>query len=351
MHIVDKIKPRATGLSGAIGAALLFASVLPSKAQTPQEVAKKTFRSVVLLVMEDQNGQPLSLGSGFFVADNLVATNLHVIEGASGGYAKLVGTSSKLNIDGTQGVDKLRDLALLRLSSAPAPSLVLGESEKVAVGDPVYAVGNPQGLEGTFSQGIVSGIRKLGSDTLLQITAPISPGSSGGPVLGSTGTVIGVAVATFQGGQNLNFAIPSSYLRSLMDKKGDLAPLRNSARATGEKSILASLGDRGTEGVVGDQFQWSWKWHGPLAGGYSFSLRNNLRQPVRDIYYLVVFYDRSGAPIEVDPVHLREIVPAGLARRVTSGVHQSVQELTTPDNSQTPTTRVEVRILDFRLVE
>ena len=69
--------------------------------------------------------------------------------------------------------------------------------------------GNPQGLEGTFSQGIVSSIRVLGADKILQITAPISPGSSGGPVLNEKGQVIGVSVATFRGGQNLNFAIPS----------------------------------------------------------------------------------------------------------------------------------------------
>lgn len=334
-----------------ISAVLLLASLAPAYAQTAREVARKAFRSVVLLVMEDENGQPLSLGSGFFVGDSLVATNLHVVEGASGGYAKLVGTSTKLNIEGTLGVDRLRDLALLKLSGGTAPLLVLGDSGKVAVGDAVYAVGNPQGLEGTFSQGIVSGIRKVGSDTLLQITAPISPGSSGGPVLASTGGVMGVAVATFQGGQNLNFAIPSSYLKLLIEKERTLEPLSKSARPTKQKSILASLGGRSTEGVVGGQIQWSWKWHGPLAGGYSFSLRNKLREPVRDIYCLVVFYDRSGLPVEVDPVQFRDIIPASLARRVTSEVHQSVQELTTRDNSQRPTTRVEVRVLDFRIVE
>ncbi len=330
---------------------LLAACASLASAQTAREVAQRAFRSVVLLVMEDDNGQPVSLGSGFFVGQNTVATNLHVIEGSSRGYAKLVGTQTKLDIEGTLGVDRIRDLALLKLSGGTVPALEFGHSDNVAVGDSIYAVGNPQGLEGTFSQGIVSGIRTIGNDTLLQITAPISPGSSGGPVLSTVGGVIGVAVATFRGGQNLNFAIPSSYVKALHDRKGSLEPLRKSARPTDQKSIIASLGGRSTEGVVGRQLQWSWKWHGPLAGGYSFSLHNQLREAVRDIYCLVVFYDRSGTPIEVEPVRLRDVIPPGLARRVTGKVHQSVQELTTPDNSQTPTTRIELRILDFRIAQ
>lgn len=349
MGFIGRTTSHPVRLLGLLGTVLFSAFVVPAPALTPQEVAKSAFRSVVLLILEDQNGQPSSLGSGFFVGENLVVTNLHVIEGASGGYAKLVGTSKKLNIEGTQGVDRFRDLALLKLSAGSAPALVLGESDKVAVGDPVYAVGNPQGLEGTFSPGVVSGIRNVESETLLQITAPISPGSSGGPILGSSGTVIGVAAATFRGGQNLNFAIPSSYVKSLMEKKGNLEPLSNSARPTKEKSILASYGDRSTEGIVGDQFRWTWN---TLLGDYSFSLRNNLREPVRDIYCLVVFYDRSGVPIEAAPLQLKEVVPAGLGRRVTGKVHQSVHELTTtPDDSQTPSTRIEVRILDFRIAE
>src|SRR6516225_1013196 len=176
---------------------LLLPRLSPSKAfaQTAQEVAKKAFGSTVLLVMEDANGQPLSLGSG--------------------------GCSEALSI---------------------------GNSDAVQVGDSVYAVGNPEGLEGTFSQGIVSGIRESGGDRLLQITAPISPGSSGGPVLNEKGEVIGVSVATFRDGQNLNFAVPSIYLKELLSKAGPLIPL---AQAKAQKSVLADVGGRGNDGVTG----------------------------------------------------------------------------------------------------
>jgi len=95
----------------------------------------------------------------------------------------------------------------------------------VAVGDEVFVVGNPYGLEGTLSQGIMSGLRSVGPDSLLQITAPISPGSSGGQVLNSQGEVIGVAVATLTDGQNLNFAIPVSYLKAFLTEVKSLRPL------------------------------------------------------------------------------------------------------------------------------
>ncbi|GAG54367.1 unnamed protein product, partial [marine sediment metagenome] len=118
---------------------------------------------------------------------------------------------------GLVSADYQRDLTLLKITGViTSPLIILGDINQVAVGEEVYAVGNPQGLEGTFSQGIVSSIRQIGSDMLFQITAPISPGSSGGPVLNTQGKVIGIAVATFSGGQNLNFAIPASYLVPLL---------------------------------------------------------------------------------------------------------------------------------------
>ena len=195
------------------GAILMLVGARAVHAQTAQQIAKRAFGSTVLLVLEDASGQPRSLGSGFFVLDDEIATNLHVVEGAATGYAKLVGQKTKYDLEGITAVDAERDLVVLKISAPGAHALSLGDSDSVQVGDSVYAVGNPQGLEGTFSQGIVSSIREVGEDTLLQITAAISPGSSGGPVLNGKGEVIGVSVATFKGGQNLNFAIPSEYLK------------------------------------------------------------------------------------------------------------------------------------------
>ena len=184
---------------------LLFCGITAANAQSPQQIAKKALASTVLLVMEDANGQPLSLGSGFFVKNDQVATNLHVVKGASRGYAKLVNQKTKYDIEGITAIDAERDLIILKISVLGAQAISIGDSDTVQVGASIYAVGNPRGLEGTFSQGIISSIRKVGTDKLLQLTAPISPGSSGGPVLHDNGQVIGVSVATFRGGQNLNF--------------------------------------------------------------------------------------------------------------------------------------------------
>lgn len=331
----------------------VFLTVLPHNvdAQTAQQIAKKVFRSTVLLVMEDAGGQPVSLGSGFFVREGEIASNLHVVEGALRGYAKIVGEKTKYDIEGITGIDPDRDLVLLRISARGTSPLSLGNSDTVQVGEPVYAVGNPQGLEGTFSQGIVSSIREVGSDKLLQITAPISPGSSGGPVLNSKGEVMGVSVATFRGGQNLNFAIPSNYLRVLLSKAGSAKQLPREKSAGEKRSILADLGGRNTEGVVGINFIWTYPACSNCGGDYTFSLRNQLRIDVRNVYCLIVFYDSAGSPIDVDIVQYRDLIPAGLAKRLSRKVDQSVQNLNKPDRSGNPGNKVECRILDFQMVD
>ena len=330
-------------------AILLLYGIVAANAQSPQQIARKALASTVLLVMEDANGQPLSLGSGFFVRNGQVATNLHVVKGASRGYAKLVSQKTKYNIEGITAVDEGRDLVILKISVPGAQLISLGDSDTAQIGTPIYAVGNPRGLEGTFSQGIISGIRKVGTDKILQLTAPISPGSSGGPVLNNKGQVIGVSVATFRGGQNLNFAIPSNYLKKLMEQIGPAKSLLEAKPTKSKRSILDGLSDRNMGGVTGGKLTWN-SAHSQ-SGYYSFSLRNQLRENVRNVYCLVIFYDAQGEPIEVDVIHFQDPIPAGLAKRVNSKVHDSVQELTTRVGLKTPHTKIEFRILDFEIME
>lgn len=323
----------------------------------PTGIAERAFLSVVLLMMSDANGEPLSLGSGFFVLPNVVATNVHVVSGASSGYARLVGRDTKLTIKGIVGVDPDRDLVLLAISDANAPPLALGNSELLAVGDSVFSVGNPRGLEGTFSQGIVSGIRKLGSDTLLQITAPISPGSSGGPVMDTKGAVVGVAVATVKGGQNLNFAIPTSYLKPLLARVGSPEPLSHTAASASSSSITSTFDSRPTEALEATNFLWDTDAF--YIRGFSFSLKNRLQSSVRDVYLIVIFYDNQGAPIDVTDLHVEAEIPASLARRIRGTEGEGVKRLTTqPRNSiltdygqLSPYTKVEFRMLDFTVAE
>jgi S1-C subfamily serine protease len=111
-------------------------------AQSLRDIARTAFKSVVILEMNDSNGQPLSLGSGFFVADSVIATNAHVIKGAYSGTAKLVGDTHKLPIAGTIAINYRNDLALLKVST-DAPSLRLGPDTNPVVGDKIFVVGNP----------------------------------------------------------------------------------------------------------------------------------------------------------------------------------------------------------------
>ena len=320
--------------------AFLVLEVSLANAQTVQEIARKAFSSTVLLVMEDVDGQPLSLGSGFFVGIGKIASNLHVVEGAVRGYAKQIGQKTKHDLQGIVAVDRKRDLVVLKIGDTDSSVLPLGDSDFVQVGESVYAVGNPQGLEGTFSQGIVSGIRSIGPDKLLQITAPISPGSSGGPVLNGSGEIVGVSVATFKGGQNLNFAIPSNYLKALIANLGPTQPLVQGTIAKSQRSILADLGGRSSESVVGSHFSWD---QNPISENYTFSVRNLRRESVRDVVCLIIFFADDGLPINTEIAKVHGPIDGNLAVRSRKMGRMWADEV------RDITAKVEIRILDFRV--
>jgi V8-like Glu-specific endopeptidase len=199
--------------SGILVVAVLLAYA--SLAQEGREIARNSFPSVVLIVAENGKAHRKSLGSGFFVRDDLIVTNYHVIKGYSRIRVKLVGHKDIYQAQ-VVSASSAKDLAFLGVVGVQATPLSFGHVQEVAIGDQVYAIGNPEGLEATLSQGIISGIRQIGGNRYFQISAPISHGSSGGPVLNKSGEVIGVAVAALRTGQNLNFAIPISDVAALM---------------------------------------------------------------------------------------------------------------------------------------
>ena len=209
---------------------------------TPQEIAKKALEATVLLIMVDANGQPIGEASGFFVRSNLIATNNHVIHKAVDAFAKRVGDDTEFDIEGVIATDMKHNLAILRCSDSSIMPLHLGDSDSVKIGDVVHVAGNPEGFEGTFSGGIISGI--LGSDAsndkLLQIAATISPCSSGGPVLDSSGKVIGVAISSVMAEQNLNLVVPSNYLDVLLNSIGKY-PLKPLSEGKQSKSAESSF--------------------------------------------------------------------------------------------------------------
>ena len=236
---------------------------------TAEDVASKYLPAVLLITCDDSKGNKVQ-ASGFFLSRGLVVTNYHVIEGMVRGQVKLPTFHGRkvtaLPISWILAFDRMSDLALLFVDVRSTGKSDIGLSREVAelvsiskqaresagaspiaesfddplginefleresipsltpwieplkIGERIYALGNPLGLEGSISEGIISNIRQYRGSRLIQITTPISPGSSGGPVINSRGQVVGVVTGTLSQGQNLNFAVASEHIRKLVPR-------------------------------------------------------------------------------------------------------------------------------------
>jgi len=201
---------------------LVFCSLPPGSVKGDEkivELVKNTKPAVVLIRTFDANVKHIGSGSGFFVDSNgCVITNHHVIERA---YSATVRTTAgkEFPVKGIVGKDKEADVVKLAVSIADAniPYLKLSTSLPLE-GQDVVVIGNPLGLEASVSTGIVSAVRDISVfGNIIQMTAPVSPGSSGSPVLNTKGEVIGVATFILTKGQNLNFTIPSDKILALKE--------------------------------------------------------------------------------------------------------------------------------------
>ena len=273
----------------------------PGPSRVPSEIAEKVLDSLVVVETEDKNGQPLGLGSGFFVGHNQIATCLHLIEGATRGTVRLVGTELKSNIEGIIASDKKHGLAILRVTDFGVAPLSLGSSDVVQVGEAIAVVGNPLLLlknkvtlfEGTVTLGTIYSIRDDSTNEFLadlsgkffHISAMISPGGSGGPVVNSKGKVIGISFITIETAESFNFAIPSNYLRSLLTQSKPEKPLEE------EQSISAST---------------------YLLWGYTKSKQERYESAISDF----------GKAIRLEPDHAEAYVGRGLAKQAL-GRHTS----------------------------
>ena len=185
---------------------------------TIPQIVERVRAGIVFIESQDKNHEVLGRGSGVIIhRAGIIVTNYHVLEGAHFSEVKLLGSQIYRDVY-LIGVDKQKDLAVIVIRADNLSAVPLGDSAKVKIGEQVIAIGNPLGYERTVSDGIVSGIREEDGGEYLQITAPISPGSSGGALLNMYGELIGItSIGYFGFAQNLNFAVPINYVDSLFN--------------------------------------------------------------------------------------------------------------------------------------
>jgi S1-C subfamily serine protease len=217
---------------------LLLASQLIKAQETLPELVKRVKPAVVSIATFDGGGEALMTGSGFFVGQGKVVTNLHVIRGAARVEIKtLDGKGRTYPVAGLLAVDEEGDLALMSVEMpADRARAIELAPELPDEGETIFVIGNPLKLEGSVTNGIVSAVREVPNlGRIIQITAPISHGNSGSPVFNLRGQVLGVVTVKVTNGQNINLAIAAARVRDLRGEtirpftdlssksKGDLA--------------------------------------------------------------------------------------------------------------------------------
>jgi len=224
---------RVVTVIALVGSCATTGTNAPPTRLTAKDIVQRSSPAIVRI---EAGGE--KVGTGFIIDKaGIVATNLHVVAGESAIKVRL--------LDGTQyqvmqiaGVDVGRDLALLRIRAGKElPVLKLGDSDAMSAGDQIVAIGNPLGVfDYSVTSGLISQVRPICPKeevaaehcnqelTVLQISAAISPGSSGGPLFNQFGEVVGVTTAIITAGQNINLAVPGNYLKQLFTQHATISP-------------------------------------------------------------------------------------------------------------------------------
>ena len=309
------------------------------------EIFPIVLEHVVMIISMDENYQPISIGSGFVIGENgEIATNYHVIEGASSAIIKFVNKEEKYTVDNIVQTSTKYDLAIIQISTKSTP-LLLGDDELASVGNRIYAIGNPEGLEGTVSEGIISGFRKIDENfRIMQITAPISPGSSGGPVINQNGQVIGIASASIIIGQNLNFAIPVNKLKEIISKPSKKLPF-NKASLPVDKDYKMS--QQAVDNNLLTVFNINRvEYHPGGSGDITFSVRNDSRRDIKNIKVLVLWKSSfSGEVLHFSPILVEDIIPSLQTKIIRKDGVEAVGAL--PRDFKTETRIIDYEILKF----
>jgi tetratricopeptide (TPR) repeat protein len=232
--------------------AVFFLATLPAQvhALTPDQVFDKVKDSIVVVKTLDAQGKVKGQGSGVLLPSGKIATNCHVVEG---GASYQVGRGEKLVTATLYAEDRDKDICLLDAKGITGKPAQLGKAASLKVGVPVYAVGAPMGLELSLSDGIVAQLRG-GPPPLIQTTAAISPGSSGGGLFDEEGRLVGLTTLYIEGGQSLNFAMPVEWIDEIKPGREQAAEGRNYTEWLKRAIALEELKD--WQGLL----DWCQKW-------------------------------------------------------------------------------------------
>jgi uncharacterized RDD family membrane protein YckC len=224
----------------------------PAKvALTPSQVFDKVKDTVVVVKTLDAQGKLKTQGSGVLLPSGKIATNSHVVEG---GASYLVGRGKQLVPATLFAEDGDKDICILDAKGITGKPVQLGKAASLKVGDPVYAVGAPQGLELSLSDGIVAQLRGRPHSPWIQTTAAISPGSSGGGLFDGEGRLVGLTTRYLEGGQSLNFAIPVEWIGEVKPGRKPAAEGRSRTEWLKRATALEKLED--WQGLL----DWCRKW-------------------------------------------------------------------------------------------
>ncbi len=187
---------------------------------SPVEIFQRVSPSVFVVEALGRNGESLDLGSGVAIAPNLLVTNCHVVQN---------GSSLRISQDQKKWAARLvgalpnHDLCGLRPAQLDLEAVSIRSSSTLETGENVYAIGAPEGLELTFSQGVISALRETDGVHMVQTSAPTSPGSSGGGLFDAEGNLVGITTFQLREGQSLNFAMPGEWISDLLGNSNSTA--------------------------------------------------------------------------------------------------------------------------------
>ncbi len=185
------------------------------KERNAEQIFKEMSVSVARINVSNANGNPISFGSGVVIGPGSVITNCHVTRGGSKFQVKLGNYNYQARVEVE---DRDFDLCRLQVDGLNAPAVRLGQGQRLHSGQKVFAIGAPHGLDLTISDGIVSALREVRSGKVIQTTAPVSPGSSGGGLFDAYGNLVGIVTFQHAQGQNLNFAVPAEWINEMQNR-------------------------------------------------------------------------------------------------------------------------------------